>query len=216
MTRTISSQQDQKRPPKTAEEPCKICKTNDFTRQCICCDRCNIWHHRNCLGMPRKIFNELKNSEEIWLCPDCRVFRTPRTELPSGSEEDEENEIESHIPMSATINQTFEFSLTPARIPFIPISPRRRLPSLPIESSSSISSMLQLNDWDIDQSTIAPITCNMPRNGRMSQGDPSLQKFALKQHEPPNINMVEDTPCLPTTEDHIAEGTLPDLASSSS
>jgi hypothetical protein len=42
----------------------------------------------------KKIFNELKNSEEIWLCPDCRVFRTPRTELPSGSEEDEENEDE--------------------------------------------------------------------------------------------------------------------------
>ena len=48
----------------------------------------------------------------------------------------------------------------------------------------------------------------------MSQGDPSLQKFALKQQEPPNVNMEVDTPCLPTPEDHVAEETLPDLASS--
>ena len=108
-----------------------------------------------------------------------------------------------------TINQTFEFSLTPARIPFIPITPRRRIPSLPIESSSSISSMLQLNDWDRDQSTIAPITCNMPRNGRVSQGDPSLQKFALKQQEPSNVNMEVDTPCLPTTEEPSTPSTPP-------
>ena len=65
--------------------------------------------------------------------------------------------------------------------------------SVTAESSSSISTILQLNDWDRDQITLTPITCNIPRNGRVSQGDPSLQKFALKQQEPPNDNMEVDT-----------------------
>lgn len=45
-----------------------ICRGPDFPRM-ACCDSCHAWFHKDCLNIPKEVFED----EEIpWKCPDCR------------------------------------------------------------------------------------------------------------------------------------------------
>ena len=50
--------------------PCGVCsKACKWNQNCIVCDNCETWLHKQCIGI--NIFNQLANSSCTWICDDC-------------------------------------------------------------------------------------------------------------------------------------------------
>lgn len=55
--------------PGPARNPRGICEKKVYDRQMAkCCNDCNIWTHRKCIGMPPSEYHRLGISEQDWLC----------------------------------------------------------------------------------------------------------------------------------------------------
>ena len=60
--------------PRQARFPCgicgKACKTNQHA---VCCDDCDKWIHKECIGISTASYLELAESDEAWFCPNCKA-----------------------------------------------------------------------------------------------------------------------------------------------
>ena len=58
--------------PRQPKFPCglcgRACKTN---QRAVCCDDCNKWCHKDCLGITTPNYIALSESEDPWFCPNC-------------------------------------------------------------------------------------------------------------------------------------------------
>lgn len=59
---------------KSIEYPCGVC--GDECEDSICCDKCNVWHHFNCVGLSGKE----NYSSQCWVCPKCHTLDKPHTD----------------------------------------------------------------------------------------------------------------------------------------
>ena len=53
--------------------PCGVCtQPVTFTSGwSVCCDSCDIWSHKDCLGMTTTLFEHLKKPDVMWISPTC-------------------------------------------------------------------------------------------------------------------------------------------------
>ena len=64
---------------------CGICTDPvTFEEDSICCDTCNVWIHKRCIGMSTTILKNIANTDVSWICPSCNepnfssiLFNTP-------------------------------------------------------------------------------------------------------------------------------------------
>ena len=154
----------------------------------IQCDQCDTWKHRTCIKMTKEVFQKLTNTEELWLCSTCRVFRHPSPIL-SGSEDEDPTMPNPVEPASEATNGPSSFSMTPARLPSAPVTytPRRQLPPIPIENCQETSIHSDLQN-EFDRSLVRCLSPSLSRRsrGHISMGNLDFQSFALKQPSPHN------------------------------
>ena len=56
--------------PKPLKYPCQIChKAVKWTTPGVCCDSCELWYHKDCMGMSSGIYASIKNIS--WYCVQC-------------------------------------------------------------------------------------------------------------------------------------------------
>ena len=69
---------------------CAICK-QDVTDEhdCVLCDRCKIWFHKDCLFLDQAQFILLVNSKDPWYCSRCLIIKANKIKW--GEHEGEEN-----------------------------------------------------------------------------------------------------------------------------
>ena len=50
--------------------PCSVCsEAVTWEQDAICCDACDVWSHKMCVGMSISFFNNLASSDVSWICP---------------------------------------------------------------------------------------------------------------------------------------------------
>ena len=55
---------------RTPKYPCGICsKAVTWTTPAVCCDSCNVWYHKECMGMHSLVYKGLHNIS--WYCDLC-------------------------------------------------------------------------------------------------------------------------------------------------
>ncbi|XP_045215122.1 uncharacterized protein LOC123565320 [Mercenaria mercenaria] len=55
-----------------ASEACGICgKFEKEDENWICCDACNIWYHKDCVGLDEDDFDYFLNLDAVYICPLC-------------------------------------------------------------------------------------------------------------------------------------------------
>lgn len=57
--------------PSDGENDC-ICGKPQDNRIMICCDKCNLWYHHNCVKLSKSKVNALSKSNTKWFCPQCK------------------------------------------------------------------------------------------------------------------------------------------------
>ena len=59
-------------PGPRSKYPCGVCsKACKWNQNCIVCDNCETWLHKQCIGINSLIFNQLANSSCTWICNNC-------------------------------------------------------------------------------------------------------------------------------------------------
>ena len=48
-----------------------FCGDKYMGKDMICCDQCDIWYHRICLDISKKIFTEIIKEQEEFICGRC-------------------------------------------------------------------------------------------------------------------------------------------------
>ena len=53
--------------------PCGCCGANvSWSEQALCCDHCDIWFHKSCVGISSGVYEELGNTSDMWFCTRCK------------------------------------------------------------------------------------------------------------------------------------------------
>ena len=118
--------------------PCGVCsRACKWNQNCIVCDNCETWLHKQCIGMSSTVFNQLANSSCTWICNSCGLpqFSSSLFESSistsnsfetladcSGSE----SELSSPLMASSPISSNSNRSRTPPCPPRSPGPHRRR------------------------------------------------------------------------------------------
>lgn len=54
-------------------DDCAIChRTVKDDQEALCCDGCDKWSHRECLGLSKTTYKKLEKSTEAWKCDVCK------------------------------------------------------------------------------------------------------------------------------------------------
>jgi hypothetical protein len=58
--------------PRPLKYPCGIChKAVKWTTPGVCCDSCNKWYHKSCMGMNTAVYESLNVNSVTWDCINC-------------------------------------------------------------------------------------------------------------------------------------------------
>ena len=117
--------------PSAAVYPCGYCELPvTWSTAGICCDQCDMWYHKSCLGMTSAEFSELADTSTQWSC-----FKCGTTNLDSFTYHSFSSDKSSSFVTSATANATGNSIPSP---PLNPLSPPSRCstPKVPHHSSS--------------------------------------------------------------------------------
>ena len=58
--------------PRRPKFPCGICsRAVKDVDPAVCCDQCNLWIHNKCCGLSPHIYEIMKSSSGVWICPSC-------------------------------------------------------------------------------------------------------------------------------------------------
>ena len=62
-------------PPIANVFPCALCELPvTWSTAGICCDECDVWHHKSCLNMPSIDYSNLANPANEWKCFKCNTI----------------------------------------------------------------------------------------------------------------------------------------------
>ena len=112
--------------------PCGICSEPvTWEQNAICCDGCQTWHHKQCLGMSSSLFDHhLAHADAAWICPNLEcdkpnfssiLFNAPVIESTDNRFSVLEESMRS---TSTTPSSPFSPSLSHASSPSTPGSPQ--------------------------------------------------------------------------------------------
>ena len=58
--------------PRKPRFPCGMCsRAVKNTDPAVCCDHCDMWIHNKCSGLSSHIYESMKDSSGVWICPSC-------------------------------------------------------------------------------------------------------------------------------------------------
>jgi hypothetical protein len=60
--------------PGPVKYPCQVCdKAVRWNQKAVACDNCDMWHHVNCMGMAKEVYDAINTTDASWICWNCGI-----------------------------------------------------------------------------------------------------------------------------------------------